>query len=166
MNWVDIFILVLVLGLGFLGWRNGLIRWAFTLIGGILGVILAGRLYETVSPLIPFGSEGVQQIVAFGAIFLAVMIGAWIVSRVVKTMLNVLMLGWVDHTAGAALGLLAGAFAVTAVISAMGIVPSDSIQNAVSESTLATPLVNSMGIVLTFLPEEFDQVKDLVTAGD
>ena len=165
MNWVDIVVIVLVLGLGFLGWRNGLIRWAFTLIGGIIGVVLAGRLYKTFAPMVPLDSEGMQQVVAFGVIFLAIMLGAWIGARVLKTVLNVLMIGWVDHAAGAALGVVAGALAATAVISAMGIVPSDSLQSAVEESTLASPLVNNVGIALAFLPEEFKAVRDLASGG-
>lgn len=162
MNWVDIVIIVFVIGLGFLGWRNGLIRWAFTLIGGIIGVVLAGRLYKTVAPLIPLDSEGMQQIAGFAAVFLAVMIGSWVLAKVIKTMLNMLMLGWVDNGAGAVLGLLAGAIAATAVISAMGIVPSDALQTAVNDSTLAGPLVRNMGIVLAFLPSEFQAIKGLL----
>jgi membrane protein required for colicin V production len=166
MNWVDILVIVLVLGLGFLGWRNGLIRWAFTLIGGVIGVVLAGRLYTTFAPMVPMDNEGFRQAIAFGAIFLAVMVAAWIGARLLKTVMSVLMIGWVDHAAGAALGLLAGALAATAVISAMGIVPSDALQSAVGDSTLASPLVNNVGIALAFLPEEFSAVRDLVGGGN
>ena len=167
MNWVDILILVLILGTAFLGWRNGVIRWAFTLIGGIVGVILAGRLYKILAPLIPVGdNEGVQQLVAFGAIFVAVMVGAWIAARIAKTVLNVLLLGWVDGLAGLALGLIAGAFAATAIISVMGIVPSQSLKDAVAGSSLAEPLTDNLGIVRSFLPSEFDEIKQLFELRD
>ena len=162
MNWVDIMILVLVLGAGFMGWRNGVIRWAFTLVGGIIGVILAGQLYKTLAPAVPFGdTDAVKQLVAFGVIFVAVMIGAWIVGRILKGMLNVLMLGWVDTVAGIAVGVLVGAVAATAVISVMGSLPVGNVQDAVNESTLAEPLSENLGFVRGFLPEEFDQLQQL-----
>ena len=106
MNWVDIVILVLVIGLGFMGWRNGVIRLVFTLIGGIVGLVLAGQLFDDLAPLVPIGDkEGVQQLIAFGVIFLAVLIGAWIAARLVKAVLTILLLGWVDSLAGLAIGV-------------------------------------------------------------
>ena len=162
MNWVDIMVLVLVLGAGFMGWLNGVIRWAFTLIGGIFGVILAGQLYKTLAPAVPFGdSDAVKQLVAFGVIFVAVMIGAWIAARIVKATLKVLLLGWVDSVAGLALGVAAGAVAATAIISVMGSLPVGRVQDAVNGSTLAEPLSENLGFVRSFLPEEFDQIQQL-----
>ena len=162
MNWVDIMVLVLVLGMGFMGWRNGVIRWAFTLVGGIIGVILAGQLYKTLAPAVPFGdSDAVKQLVAFGVIFVAVMIGAWIAARIVKATLKVLLLGWVDSVAGLALGVAAGAVAATAIISVMGSLPVGRVQDAVNGSTLAEPLSENLGFVRSFLPEEFDQIQQL-----
>lgn len=165
MNWVDIVIAILVLGLGFMGWRNGVIKLIFTLVGGIVGLVLAGQLWEQVADVLPIDNESFAKIAAFVAILAVVMIIAWIAARIVKTMLKVLLLGWVDGLAGAAIGLLIGGIAATAVVSAAGIVPSDSVQEAVDESTLAAPLIENMGIVYTFLPAEFDSVKDLVSKG-
>ena len=167
MNWVDIMVLVLVLGMGFMGWRNGVIRWAFTLVGGIIGVILAGQLYKTLAPAVPFGdSDAVKQLAAFGAIFVAVMIAAWIAARIVKATLKVLLLGWVDSLAGIAVGVLAGAVAATAVISVMGSLPVGGVQDAVNESTLAEPLSENLGFVRGFLPDEFDQLQQLFDLKD
>ena len=166
MNWVDIVILVLVLGLGFMGWRNGVIRWAFTLVGGIVGVVLAGQLYTTLAPAVPFGdSDAVKRLIAFGVIFVAVMIGAWIAARIVRATLKVLLLGWVDNVAGLGLGLAVGAVAATAIISVMGSLPVATVQDAVEESTLAEPLSENLGFVRGLLPSEFDQVKDLFAKG-
>ena len=162
MNWVDIMILVLVLGAGFMGWRNGVIRWAFTLVGGIIGVVLAGQLYKTLAPAVPFGdSDAVKQLVAFGVIFVAVMIGAWIAARIVRATLNVLLLGWVDTAGGIGVGVLVGAVAATAIISVMGSLPVGAVQDAVNESTLAEPLSDNLGFVRGFLPSEFDQIQQL-----
>ena len=165
MNWVDVVIALLVLGLGFMGWRNGVIKLIFTLAGGIIGLLLAGQLWEQVADLLPIESESISKLAAFVMILAAAMIISWIAARIVKTMLKVFFLGWVDDLAGAAIGLLLGGIAATAVVSAAGIVPSQTVKDAVAESTLAEPLIKSMGIVYAFLPAEFDSVKDLVSQG-
>jgi membrane protein required for colicin V production len=166
MNWVDIVIVILVLGLGILGWRKGVISIVFTLVGGIVGLILAGRLFDDLAPAIPIGNkEGVQQLIAFAIIVLVVMILAWIGARIVKGVLTILLLGWVDGLAGAVIGLVLGGIAATAFVSAAGIVPSDTVQEAVDESSIAEPLVDNMGFVFTLLPSEFDDVKDLLDQG-
>ncbi len=167
MNWVDVIILVLVLGLGFLGWRNGVISWAFTLIGGIAGVVLAGLLYKDVAPAIPFGdSEGVHQAAAFAIIFVVVMAASWVLARSLKKLLKVLLLGWVDNGAGLALGVLAGAFAASAIVTLMGTVPVTALQDSISDSTLSEPLVDKLGLVRAFLPDEFDAVQELLDLKD
>ncbi len=165
MNWIDIVIVILVLGLGFMGWRNGIIKVLFALIGGIVGLVLAGQLWGKVAELLPIDNESIAKITAFVAILAAILIISMIAAKVVKTMLHVLLLGWVDSLAGGVVGLLLGGIAATAVVSAAGIVPSTAVQATVNESVLATPLVQNMGVVYTFLPAEFDKVKDLVSSG-
>ena len=166
MNWVDIVILVLVLGTGFMGWRNGVIRLAFTLVGGVAGLILAGQLFDDVAPAVPVGdNEGVQQLIAFVVVLGVVLIISWILARIVKTILTILLLGWVDGVAGAVLGLLIGALMATAFVSAAGIVPSDTVKEAVTESSLAEPLSDNLDFVRALLPDQFDSVKDLLDQG-
>ena len=165
MNWVDIVIIVLVLGLGLFGWRSGVIKIAFTLVGGVLGLILAGRLWDDVADVLPIGNESLAKIAGFVLILVVVSVAAWIAGRVLKAFLKLLLLGWVDGLAGAAIGLLLGGLAATAVVSAAGIVPSDSVQRAVDDATLAEPLIENMGFVFALLPSEFDSVKDLVSKG-
>ena len=165
MNWVDIVVLILVVGLGLFGWRSGVIKIAFTLVGGIVGLVLAGRLWNDVAEVLPITNESLSKIAAFVLILFVVMIIAWISSRILKTFLKLLLLGWVDGLAGAAIGLLLGGLAATAVVSAAGIVPSNSVQQAVDDSTLAKPLIENMGFVYALLPSEFDSVKDLVGQG-
>jgi uncharacterized membrane protein required for colicin V production len=166
MNLIDISILVLLLGLGFMGWRNGFIKLLFTLVGGLAGLVLAGQLWEQVAGLLPLNNESAAKIVAFVAILAGTLIASTIMAKIMKGMLKVLLLGWVDGLAGAAIGLLLGGVAATAIVSAVGIVPSDMLQKAVNESTLAEPLITNMGVVYTFLPSEFDGVKDLVSKGN
>jgi membrane protein required for colicin V production len=165
MNWVDIVIIIFVVGLGLFGWRSGVIKIAFTLLGAVIGLILAGRLWDDVAGQLPIDNESFAKIAAFVLILVLVTTFAWIAGRLLKVFLKLLLLGWVDGFAGAAMGLLLGGLAATAVVSAAGIVPSSSVQGAVHNSTLAEPLIKNMGIVFALLPSEFDSVKDLVNQG-
>ena len=148
-----------------MGWRNGVIKVAFTLIGGIVGLVLAGRLWSDVAEVLPIDNDSVAKIAAFVLILAVVMIAAAIAAKIITTILRIVLLGWVDGLAGLAIGSLLGAIAATAVVSAAGIVPSDSVQEAVGESTLAEPLIENMDIVFALLPEEFDDVNDLFSTG-
>ncbi|MBM3939535.1 MAG: CvpA family protein [SAR202 cluster bacterium] len=166
MNWVDIVIIVVIAISAFFGWRNGVIRWAVTLVGLLLGVIAASRLYTAAADLMTFiESESIQKAAGFAAVFLLVFVGAWLVGRAVKTVLNVLMLGWVDHAAGLAVGVLTGALAATALVTAFGLVPLSSMEKAVQASTLAGPLAERTGFITALMPKEFQRVKDLLQQG-
>ncbi|MXY59831.1 MAG: CvpA family protein, partial [Chloroflexi bacterium] len=96
MNPIDLLILVLVVGGGFLGWVNGLVKWLFTFLGFIVGVFVASRLYGTLDWAIPLvDSDGVRRFVIFILIVGAASIGGWMLGRAVKMALSILMLGWV-----------------------------------------------------------------------
>ncbi len=166
MNWVDITILLLVLVLGFFGWRNGVIRWAFTLAGAAIGVLMAGQVYTSVQTVFtPFtDDEGIRQVLGFGLVVLVGLASGWFIGRLMKQMLNILMLGWIDNLAGLVLGVAGGAIAATAIVSVMGIVPVESLENAVKESAMAEVLVDKLGFVRALLPQEFDSITELLNS--
>lgn len=162
MNWVDIVIIVSVLLSAFMGWRNGVIRWAITLVGAAIGIIVAGRTYESFSSALTFtDNETFQSAAAYAIVFLAFVIAAWFIARFVKGMMKVLFLGWVDNLAGLVVGAVVGLLGASTLISLMGILPSASLQEAVVESSLAEQVVDSTGFVRALLPVEFDEIKDL-----
>ncbi len=157
MNTIDLLILVLVVGGGFLGWVNGVVKWVFTFLGLIVGVVLASRLYKTLDWAVPMvDSEGARQFVMFILILAVVTVGAWLIGRSVKTALSILMLGWVDRGAGMAIGLLVGLLAGSAVALAANAVPSDGVRQAVEESLLAGTLIDATSFLQGLMPSEFD----------
>lgn len=165
MNWVDIVIIIVIAIPALMGWRKGVISLVFTLIGVIAGIILAGQLWDTLAPMIPVDDEGVQKLLAFVVIFAVVMVVAMVAAKFLKALLTVLLLGWVDKVAGLGIGAIGGAFAATALISAMGVVPVDSVQDAITDATLTEPLSDNLGFVRGLLPDEFDAVEDLLNRG-
>ena len=157
MNAIDLVILVLVVGGGFLGWVNGVVKWLFTFLGLIVGVVIASRLYKTLDWAVPMvDSDGMRQFVIFILIVAAASVGAWMLGRAVRTMLGILMLGWVDRGAGMVIGLLAGLIAGSAIALAANAVPSDEVRQAVEESLLAETLLDATSFLQGLMPSEFD----------
>ncbi len=110
MNWLDIVILVIVVMAIFLGLRIGIIRAALSLVGIIVGVILAGHYYVPLSEQLTFIPQAnIAEIVAFAIILIGVMIIASVLAVTLKWIVSTVMLGWVNRLGGAAFGLVLGA---------------------------------------------------------
>ena len=127
MNWLDIVIIALW-GIGFfVGWKIGLLGTIFTTGGLIVGVLLAGRLSDNVSELITdsVSSDTLATIIAYGIILFAVFIAAQVLRTVVKGVLKMVFLGWVDTVGSLALGLVMGVVLSGALITVLARYSSD-----------------------------------------
>ena len=110
MNWLDIVIIILVIVPTLIGLKNGIIKAAFTVVGIILGVILAGRFSDRLGEAMTFISNpGWAKVAAFAIILIIVVVAASIAARFVKNVLSAVMLNWVNRLGGAVLGFLLGA---------------------------------------------------------
>ena len=99
MNWLDIVIIIGLIISVIIGNPAGLIKILFTLAGGIIGVVLAGRYSDDLATKITFISDpGLAGIVAFVIIILATLIVAMIVGLIVKKIVHILPLwaGWIS----------------------------------------------------------------------
>ena len=167
MNPIDLLILVLVVGGGFLGWVNGLVKWLFTFLGFLVGVFAASRLYDTLDWAIPLvDSDGVRRFVIFILIVGAASIGGWMLGRAIKMALSILMLGWVDRGAGMAIGLLVGLLGGSAIALAVNSIPVDEVQQVVEESLLADTLLDATSFLRGLMPSEFDVKSSLFGGAD
>ena len=158
MNWLDIVILVAIAVCTFLGFRTGLIGAVLSLAGLIVGIILAGRYYIVFSEQLSFISQAsIAKIVAFIIILVAVLIIARVLAWLLKRIISVLMLGWVNRIGGAVFGLVLGALFCAALLATwikyMGIV------DTIVDSRLAIVLLDQLPMVLALLPEEFDAIR-------
>ena len=117
MNAFDILIIVIV--------SFCLIRGAFKgLIGevsGIIGVVAAFYGAYTYYPLITVYAQkwienaGFRNIIAFFLIFCAILIVINLVSLLIRKILNLVFLGWVDRTFGLVFGAVKGILIVTVI---------------------------------------------------
>lgn len=159
MSWIDVVVIVPVIMGAFWGWRNGLIRWAITSIGAVVGIIVAGRTYDNFSSSFNFvDNESLRSVLSYAVVFLFFLVIAWVFARIAKGFLNVLLLGWVDNLAGLALGGFVGLMAASAVISLLGSLPSPVLQENLEQAVLLEPLIQSTAFVRVLLPVEFDEI--------
>jgi len=157
-NWLDIVILVLLIIPTLVGLKIGIIKAVLSLFGIIVGVILAGQFHEVLGERLTFISQAnVASIVAFAIIVIAVMIVAAIAASVLKKIASVILLGWVNHLGGAIFGLVVGAIFSGALLAiwAKFLGAGDMI----TESASATFLLNQFPLILSLLPEGFDEVR-------
>lgn len=158
MNWLDIVLIVVLVIPALVGLRRGLIKAALSLAGLIVGVVLAGNFYGSVSGLFGFiDNQDVANILAFALILVVVIVVATILARMLKFAVSVVMLGWVDHVGGAVFGFLLGVIFLGALLAtAVQFFGSE----LVAESFLAGVLLDKFPLVLALLPSEFDAVRD------
>ena len=153
MNWLDIFLLILLFIPTFIGLRKGLIKAALSFAGLLIGVVLAGHLYQPVSKIFGFiPNENVAYILAFILILVLVMVAAFFLARLLKSVIKVVLLGWVDNVGGAVLGFLSGFILLSAILATwVKFFGSDLI----IDSFLGKVMLDYFPLILGLLPGEF-----------
>ena len=121
MNWLDIVIaIVLVIGI-IIGVKAGLIKMVISLAGLILAIFLAGRFYVALADKITFiSSDQAARVVAYIIIFIVVMLIAALVAWILTKLASAILLGWINHLAGAIIGLLVGGYFLRGYFSYLG----------------------------------------------
>lgn len=125
MNWVDYLIIISWSVSLFLGWRIGLYGAVFTAGGLALGVVAATTLADKVAEIvIEIGILGLSTDpsstvaigVAYGGIILLSLLTSQILRMVIRGLMKMVFLGWVDRVGGLALGLFMGTLMSIAVV--------------------------------------------------
>ena len=127
MNWLDI-VIIATWVFGFIvGWRLGFIGAIFTTSGLIVGVLVAARFSDNVSELLTdsVSSDSLATVIAYGIILFAVFVAAQILRTIVKGILKLVFLGWVDTVGSLALGLVMGVVLSGALITVLARYSSD-----------------------------------------
>jgi membrane protein required for colicin V production len=157
-NWLDFAIIVTIVWFAFAGLTTGLIREVVTLVAAILGVLLAGRLYQRLADDIRIVHDDprLSRLIAFIAIFGATVLGGQILAGLLKHTASLLLLGPADRLAGLAFGLLKGLIIVELVLIAFVVFPAAGwMTSAIQTSLLAPIFLNGAPWLLHLLPGIF-----------
>jgi membrane protein required for colicin V production len=158
MNWLDIVIVAYLIVSVITGIMQGLIKSVLSLLGIIVGLIIAANSYKQLGEMLSFiSNKDISEIVAFIIIMGAVMAVAAILALVLKTIIKTIMLGWVDRIGGGVFGLLMGVLSISGILA---VIVKLTGSNLISESIFAGFLLDKFPIILGFLPSEFKTIKD------
>lgn len=118
MEWMDLIILAVMAASVFVGMVQGFLRTVCSLLGLIVGVLLASSNYGSLAAYLKFGTkyEAFSNAIAFLLIAATVMIVANLIGRSLKRFSRWLGLGFLDVVAGGVAGLLQGVLVVTACL--------------------------------------------------
>ncbi len=109
MNILDIIILLCLIPAIVQGIRKGLISQAISIVSIVVGIWASARFANAVTAWITqyiTASEQVLKVVAFVLILVAAFIVLGLIGRLLESILNFAMLGWVNRLLGAAFSLL------------------------------------------------------------
>jgi membrane protein required for colicin V production len=159
MNWVDIVLIIYLILSIVSGAAQGLIRSVLSFIGMIVGVVLAANYYERLAGSIFqfISNTTTANIVSFILIFGVVMILAGIIGTALRSVIKAIQLGWVDGLGGAAFGLVMGMISAGAILALLVKLTSTSL---ITDSLISAFLLDKFPLVLSFMPSEFDIIRD------
>ena len=169
MNWLDILIVVALIGFTGAAYSAGLIREIVTLTAVIAGIVIAGTLADDLASdvLIFIGNDSAAEAVSFLVLFGAVYIFGQIAAYMLKKGASLLMLGLWDKLGGAVFGLIKGLFIVQVLLLVFAAYPSLGLEGAVAGSELADYFVDDFSFLLHLLPQAFeDRIDTFLGAGN
>ena len=162
MNWLDVVIVLALVGFTAAAYSAGLIREVVTLIAVMLGIVIAGLLYDDLAKdvFVFIDNEGAAEAVSFLMLFGSVYIFGQIAAYMLKTGASLLMLGPWDALGGAVFGLIKGVFIVQTLLLVLAGYPSLGLDGSVEGSELAPYFVDDFSFLLQILPQNFEDRVD------
>lgn len=167
MSGIDITILAVVLFCGIMGLYWGIIRQVLAIVGFVAGLILAVTYERDVADLLSswVTDDTVARIIAFIVIMLAVSGAVSLIASLLHKLAGLLFLGWVDHLAGAVLGLVQGAFICATVLIVGAAIPNPLWLPWIQSSAFAPSIVSATSVVLFglgLMPESFQMASKVI----
>jgi len=164
MNIIDICILVILGFFGIKGLIRGIILEVFTLIGLLIGYILALREMSTVTGFvvkyiaIP---ELIMNSLAFLIIFLAVIFVFRWLAGLLRKFAEWSLIVWVDKIGGLAFGVFKGSLIASLVILLISLLPvPEKVQQVQDKSVLFKPVRAVAPAVFNLFEKTFPETKD------
>jgi len=137
---------------------QGLIRSVLSLLGLIIGVVLAANFYTKFATVFGFvNNDTAANVIAFVVILVVVVVVAAIVGAALRSVIKAIHLGWVDGLGGGVFGLAMGAISAGALLAILVKLTGSSL---IAGSALAKFLLDKFPIVLGLLPSEFDTIRN------
>jgi membrane protein required for colicin V production len=172
MNWLDVALLLILVGSVVTSFSTGLAREVVGLVSMVAALLLAIWFYGTAGSFLqPYvSSPGVANFCGFLMVFCGVLILGAIVGRVLRRMMRVVGLSFVDRLLGAGFGMVRGLLiSIAVVLALLAFTPGKSPPNAVVHSRVAPYVIDAARVCATIAPHElkdgfrksYEQVKTI-----
>ena len=168
MNWVDVVVLVIVAFSGMLGFLRGMVREVFGLAAWVGAGVAAVWFFPSVQGI---ARQAIQNVdvadpVAFGGIFLVVLIILSLLARLLGGAVRKSALGGLDRTLGLVYGLARGmALIIAAYLIAGAIEPVDHWPDQVLEARTLPSIYLGAAWVVQRIPGDYRPVLPVPPAG-
>lgn len=87
------------------------------MVGLVVGLWLAGKYYRDLASVLAFiPQQTIARVAGFLLILFAVFLIAAVLSKIIKSIIHAILLGWVDHLGGAVFGFVVGAYFLGGVL--------------------------------------------------
>lgn len=118
MNILDILLIVIVAFCVIRSWSKGFIREIFSILGIIVGVLVASRYYQLLFPYVSryISDDAFISLLSFTLVFLGTFIIVAVLGMLVKALVRIMFVGWVDHTMGGIFGFVKGLLFISLLI--------------------------------------------------
>ena len=157
MNWLDVVLLLVLVGSVVTSFSTGLAREVVGLVSMIAALVLAIWFYGTAGSFLqPYvSSPGVANFCGFLMVFCGVMILGAILGRATGRLMRVAGLSFVDRLLGAGFGLVRGLLiSIALVLALLAFTPGKSPPNAVVDSRVAPYVIDAARVVAAVAPHE------------
>lgn len=154
MNAIDIIVLVLLAVSTFSGFRRGFILEIAGIFGAVVALAVARLEFADVRTMLQQVAphSAWLTIVAYLLVFLVVWGAIIIVARKIRSLVRLMMLGWMDRLGGAVIGLVQGALLVELLLYFTRRVPNGPLRHLANHSTLAPVFLSAMPALNHLLP--------------
>lgn len=172
MNWLDVVLLILLLGSVVTSFSAGLTREVVGLVSMIAALALATWFYGTAGIfLLPYvSSPGVAHFCGFLIVFCGVLLLGSLLGYVLGRLMKVAGLSFVDRLLGAGFGVARGLLiSIALILALLAFTPGKSPPNAVVNSRVAPYVLDAARLVAAVAPHElkdgfhksYEQVKTI-----
>ncbi|MCL4459966.1 MAG: CvpA family protein [Chloroflexi bacterium] len=160
MNWLDLLIIMALVGGAIDGLSRGLVRSAIGLLGFWVGLMLAGQRYAELAPLFFFVADpSLARVIAFAAIFLSVLLVATLLGQLLHYVVGLIFFGCLDRILGAVFGTAVAAMILQTFLIIATRFPLPGLELALRKSALMPYLSKLTPLLLSLLPKEFESIQ-------
>ncbi len=158
MSVLDIFFVIVLVFFLLRGLYRGLFLEIASIVGLVAGFLAANRFYMDVYPWVQqiINSQEWAQIVSYAGVFLLVLVAVLILGSFLRSLLRMVMLGWLDTLGGGLFGLLKSGFICSLVLLLLTVVlPKD--HELIANSKIAPYVFEFTNNLAAYLPEDLKE---------